>query len=106
MPLCPVCPQGCKGLSLGCPHPGVDVETEAKDRSDLSLPGHQLELLQDAVQAGRGSVGPQPTQVFPIHGTPRRHPSSAATELSVIATSLQLPGVLSFCCCSTRGPWM
>lgn len=94
MPLCPVCPQGCKGLSLGCPHPGVDVETEAKDRSDLSLPGHQLELLQDAVQAGRGSVGPQPTQVFPIHGTPRCHPSSAATELSVTATSLQLPGVL------------
>ncbi|NXA19072.1 XYL2 arabinofuranosidase, partial [Ibidorhyncha struthersii] len=41
---------GCKGLSLGCPHAGTDVETEAKDRRDLSLPGHQLELLQDAVQ--------------------------------------------------------
>lgn len=106
MPLCPVCPQGCKGLSLGCPHPGIDVETEAKDRSDLSLLGHQLELLQDAVQAGRGSVGPQPAQVFPIHGTPRGHPSSATTGLSVTGTSLQLLGVPSFCCCSTRGPWM
>lgn len=47
---------GCKGLSLGCPHAGTDVETEAKDRRDLSLPGHQLELLQDAVEAGRGSA--------------------------------------------------
>lgn len=48
---------GCKGLSFGCPHAGTDVETEAKDRRDLSLPGHQLELLQDVVQAGRGSAG-------------------------------------------------
>ncbi|NXL34225.1 XYL2 arabinofuranosidase, partial [Glaucidium brasilianum] len=38
------------GLSLGCPRGGADVETEAKDRRDLSLPGHQLELLQDAVK--------------------------------------------------------
>lgn len=106
VPLCRVCPPVCKGLSLGCPHLGVDVETEAKDRSDLSLPGHQLELLQDAVQAGRASVGPQPTQVFPIHGTPRGHPSSASTKLLVTATSLQLLGAPSFCCYSTRGPWM
>ncbi|NWW25406.1 XYL2 arabinofuranosidase, partial [Falcunculus frontatus] len=35
---------------LICLGTGVDVETEAKDRSDLSLPGHQLKLLQDAVQ--------------------------------------------------------
>lgn len=48
----------CKGLSLGCHHTGTDVEMEAKDRKDLSLPGHQLELLQDVVQAGRGSAGP------------------------------------------------
>ncbi|KAF1438310.1 Beta-xylosidase/alpha-L-arabinofuranosidase 2, partial [Pygoscelis papua] len=33
-----------------CLGTGTDVETEAKDRRDLSLPGHQLELLQDAVQ--------------------------------------------------------
>lgn len=81
------------------------METEARDRRDLSLPGHQLELLQDAVQAGRGSVGPQPAQVFPNHGTPRGHPSGATTGLSVTATSLQLLGALSFCCCSTRDPW-
>ncbi|NXL86243.1 XYL2 arabinofuranosidase, partial [Alectura lathami] len=34
---------------LVCLGTGIDVETEAKDRRDLSLPGHQLELLQDAV---------------------------------------------------------
>ncbi|NXL06311.1 XYL2 arabinofuranosidase, partial [Mesembrinibis cayennensis] len=33
-----------------CLGTGTGVETEAKDRRDLSLPGHQLELLQDAVQ--------------------------------------------------------
>ncbi|NXI65688.1 XYL2 arabinofuranosidase, partial [Anseranas semipalmata] len=33
-----------------CLGTGIDVETEAKDRRDLSLPGHQLELLQDAVR--------------------------------------------------------
>ncbi|XP_072741041.1 uncharacterized protein [Ciconia boyciana] len=37
-----------------CLGTGTDVETEAKDRRDLSLPGHQLELLQDAVQAAAG----------------------------------------------------
>lgn len=81
------------------------METEARDRKDLSLPGHQLELLQDAVQAGRGSVGPHPAQVISIHGTPWGHPSGATTGLSVTATSLQLLDALSFCCCSTRGPW-
>ncbi|NXC48718.1 XYL2 arabinofuranosidase, partial [Penelope pileata] len=35
---------------LVCLGTGTDVETEAKDRRDLSLPGHQLELLQDAVR--------------------------------------------------------
>ncbi|XP_067167499.1 uncharacterized protein [Apteryx mantelli] len=37
-----------------CLGTGTDVETEAKDREDLSLPGHQLELLQDAVRAAAG----------------------------------------------------
>lgn len=44
------------------PVAGIDVETEAKDRRDLELPGHQLELLQDAVRAGgalRGLVAVQ-----------------------------------------------
>ncbi|NWT56383.1 XYL2 arabinofuranosidase, partial [Erythrocercus mccallii] len=41
---------GAADVVLVCLGTGVDVETEAKDRSDLSLPGHQLELLQDAVQ--------------------------------------------------------
>ena len=31
---------------------GMELETEGKDRADLSLPGYQLQLLQDAVQAG------------------------------------------------------
>lgn len=44
---------GCSGVSLGSPHTGIDVEMEARDRKDLSLPGHQLQLLQDAVRAGR-----------------------------------------------------
>lgn len=44
---------GCSGVSLGSPHTGIDVEIEARDRKDLSLPGHQLQLLQDAVRAGR-----------------------------------------------------
>ncbi|NWZ25613.1 XYL2 arabinofuranosidase, partial [Asarcornis scutulata] len=35
---------------LVCLGTGIDVETEAKDRRDLELPGHQLELLQDAVR--------------------------------------------------------
>ncbi|NXH96811.1 XYL2 arabinofuranosidase, partial [Pachycephala philippinensis] len=41
---------GTADVVLICLGTGIDVETEAKDRSDLSLPGHQLELLQDAVQ--------------------------------------------------------
>ncbi|XP_040390848.1 probable beta-D-xylosidase 7 isoform X1 [Cygnus olor] len=39
---------------LVCLGTGIDVETEAKDRRDLALPGHQLELLQDAVRAAAG----------------------------------------------------
>ena len=31
---------------------GTELETEGKDRADLSLPGFQLQLLQDAVQYG------------------------------------------------------
>ncbi|NXS59862.1 XYL2 arabinofuranosidase, partial [Brachypteracias leptosomus] len=41
---------GAADVVVVCLGTGVDVETEAKDRRDLSLPGHQLELLQDAVQ--------------------------------------------------------
>ncbi|NXA42379.1 XYL2 arabinofuranosidase, partial [Eudromia elegans] len=33
-----------------CLGTGIDLETEAKDREDLSLPGHQLQLLQDATR--------------------------------------------------------
>ncbi|NXJ13842.1 BXL6 xylosidase, partial [Odontophorus gujanensis] len=35
---------------LVCLGTGIDVEMEARDRKDLSLPGHQLQLLQDAVR--------------------------------------------------------
>lgn len=31
---------------------GPSVETEANDRSDIALPGKQLQLLMDAVQFG------------------------------------------------------
>ncbi|NWW54655.1 XYL2 arabinofuranosidase, partial [Pedionomus torquatus] len=41
---------GAADIVVVCLGTGIDVETEAKDRRDLSLPGHQLELLQDAVQ--------------------------------------------------------
>ncbi|NWX18734.1 XYL2 arabinofuranosidase, partial [Aegotheles bennettii] len=41
---------GAADVVVVCLGTGVDVEMEAKDRSDLSLPGHQLELLQDAVR--------------------------------------------------------
>ncbi|NXH19853.1 XYL2 arabinofuranosidase, partial [Bucco capensis] len=41
---------GTADVVVVCLGTGVDVETEAKDRRDLSLPGHQLELLQDAVK--------------------------------------------------------
>ncbi|KAJ6655616.1 hypothetical protein lerEdw1_004968 [Lerista edwardsae] len=37
-----------------CLGTGIDLETEAVDRSDLALPGHQLELLQDAVAWAAG----------------------------------------------------
>lgn len=67
----PRCSGGCKGLSSACPHAGIDVETEGEDRSDLSLPGHQLELLQDAVQAGRGSVGLSSTSTWGLAGVLR-----------------------------------
>lgn len=53
--------RGVRGFPL-TPGTGIDVETEAKDRRDLELPGHQLELLQDAVRAGgalRGLVAVQ-----------------------------------------------
>ncbi len=33
--------------------PGIEVETEGHDRHDLELPGHQLQLLQDAVKFGK-----------------------------------------------------
>ncbi|NXA03733.1 XYL2 arabinofuranosidase, partial [Sapayoa aenigma] len=41
---------GAADVVVVCLGTGVGVETEARDRSDLSLPGHQLKLLQDAVQ--------------------------------------------------------
>ncbi|NWI66084.1 XYL2 arabinofuranosidase, partial [Todus mexicanus] len=41
---------GAADVVVVCLGTGIDVETEAKDRRDLSLPGRQLELLQDAVQ--------------------------------------------------------
>ncbi|XP_066494787.1 uncharacterized protein [Tiliqua scincoides] len=37
-----------------CLGTGIDLETEAVDRSDLALPGHQLQLLQDAVTWASG----------------------------------------------------
>ncbi|NWY00947.1 XYL2 arabinofuranosidase, partial [Nothoprocta ornata] len=43
------CPPAGNTLLLGSAT-GIDVETEGKDREDLSLPGHQLQLLQDAVR--------------------------------------------------------
>ncbi|NWV00316.1 BXL5 xylosidase, partial [Upupa epops] len=41
---------GAADVVVVCLGTGTDVETEGKDRRDLSLPGHQLQLLQDAVQ--------------------------------------------------------
>ncbi|NXL57259.1 XYL2 arabinofuranosidase, partial [Chordeiles acutipennis] len=41
---------GAADVVVVCLGTGTDVEMEAKDRRDMSLPGHQLELLQDAVQ--------------------------------------------------------
>ncbi|KFV75028.1 Beta-xylosidase/alpha-L-arabinofuranosidase 2, partial [Dryobates pubescens] len=41
---------GAADVVVVCLGTGIDVETEAKDRRDLSLPGHQLDLLQDVVQ--------------------------------------------------------
>ncbi|XP_053254853.1 uncharacterized protein LOC128418816 isoform X2 [Podarcis raffonei] len=37
-----------------CLGTGTDLEAETKDRKDLALPGHQLELLQDAVAWAAG----------------------------------------------------
>ncbi|KYO47973.1 MAP7 domain-containing protein 1 isoform A [Alligator mississippiensis] len=37
-----------------CLGTGIDVESETKDRRDLALPGHQLQLLQDAVAEAAG----------------------------------------------------
>ena len=35
---------------------GKTIESEDKDRADLSLPGYQLELLQDAVSVGKPTI--------------------------------------------------
>ena len=35
---------------------GNDVEREGSDRADISLPGSQLQLLQDAVGAASGKL--------------------------------------------------
>ena len=35
---------------------GITIESESRDRADLSLPGHQLQLLQDAVSVGKPTI--------------------------------------------------
>ena len=35
-----------------CLHTGAAIEQEGNDRSDIELPGHQADLLQDAVKYG------------------------------------------------------
>ena len=30
-------------------HTGVELETESRDRTDLDLPGNQLQILKDAI---------------------------------------------------------
>ena len=35
---------------------GITIESEGKDRADLSLPGYQLELLQDAASVGKPTI--------------------------------------------------
>ena len=35
---------------------GKTIEAEDRDRADLSLPGHQLELLQDAASVGKPTI--------------------------------------------------
>ena len=35
---------------------GITIESEGNDRADLSLPGHQLELLQDAASVGKPTI--------------------------------------------------
>ena len=30
-------------------HAGVELETEGRDRTDLDLPGNQLQILKDAI---------------------------------------------------------
>ena len=44
--------QGCLPETYSCLCTGTSIEREGKDRKDLDLPGHQLQLLQDAVQSG------------------------------------------------------
>ncbi|XP_063810454.1 uncharacterized protein LOC135035884 isoform X1 [Pseudophryne corroboree] len=41
-------------ITIVCLGTGVTVETEGKDRLNLSLPGHQATLLQDAVSSAEG----------------------------------------------------
>ncbi|XP_028393522.1 probable beta-D-xylosidase 6 [Dendronephthya gigantea] len=43
-------------LVIVCLGTGITIEAEGRDRSDLSLPGHQLQLLQDAVSVGRPTI--------------------------------------------------
>ncbi|CAB3982823.1 probable beta-D-xylosidase 5 [Paramuricea clavata] len=43
-------------LVIVCLGTGITIETEGHDRADLSLPGHQLELLQDAVSVGKPTI--------------------------------------------------
>ena len=41
---------------------GQDVEAEGRDRPDITLPGQQLQLLQDAVSMGKAVYPLQPQQ--------------------------------------------
>ncbi|CAH2221934.1 probable beta-D-xylosidase 5 [Pelobates cultripes] len=41
-------------ITIVCLGTGVSVETEGKDRVDLSFPGHQADLLRDAVGSAAG----------------------------------------------------
>ncbi|XP_053562988.1 uncharacterized protein LOC128653621 isoform X2 [Bombina bombina] len=41
-------------ITIVCLGTGITIETEGKDRSDLSLPGHQIDLLKDAVSSAAG----------------------------------------------------
>lgn len=35
---------------------GITIESEGNDRADLSLPGHQMELLRDSVSVGKPTI--------------------------------------------------